>query len=205
MDCEKLSQADMALAIIENSEDEVLQNRLFSCIYSLFYEKFIKRIQKRYRNYRYQDKLKSVAEDAFQNGLEAFTIKARQKRVAIGKSLDRTLYSFVFFQFLTLIKKDRLDLRGFELMDEFESKLEDYLEEISRQNNLDQREKCLMKILVMLNDKQRIVLTMKFFDKFTSKEISQMLNITVKEVHNVTWKGIKELKRLAKRDCKQLF
>ncbi len=194
MKCDKLIQVDTVLEIMQNPEKSGLRNALFSCIYSEFQDKFIKRIKKRFSYNKYQDKLLLDIEDAFENGLVAFFIKSQRKGFTIKGNLEATLYTFVYFQLLADFKKqNRLDFGSIDY-----SKWDELISGIDIDGDIDQydlneREVCLIKLLAMLTEKQRNILIMKYFDKLTAEQIAKKLGVVIGDVHNVTWKARKVL------------
>src|SRR5215213_9278690 len=106
MECHDITQPIVALEIIRSPEDNPRQ-KLFNCIYTLFYVNFLNWIMNRYSSYKHKGKLLEDAKDAFQNGLMVFYQKSQQKGFIIRASLKTTIFSFALLQLLALFKKEK--------------------------------------------------------------------------------------------------
>ena len=61
---------------------------------------------------------------------------------------------------------------------------------------LNDRENDLIEALTNLSEKQREILSLKFFHKLKSKQIAQKLNVTVGNVDNDAVKAYKKLRQI---------
>ncbi len=97
-ECEEITQVPVALTIMQTRGDKRLE-KLFSCIYSLFYKSFLKWILSKYSNKNVpKDKLLEDAKDAFENGLLTFYEKSKKNELNIKGSLKTVIYSFGLLQ-----------------------------------------------------------------------------------------------------------
>lgn len=195
MDCNELTQASVALAIMQTPDDKRLE-KLFHCIYASFYVSFLHWIVNKYGSRSpSKDRLLEDAKDAFENGVLTLYEKAKKNGVHINGSLKTTVYSFGLLQFLALRKKDRSgDALCPDLL------LDDAFSENERQVFLDDRENQLMKALNGLPRKQRQILMMRFFQKHTSKKIAQTLGVTPGYIDNASAKAYRKLRNILQSD-----
>ena len=191
----------MVVEIMQNPERKHLQNKLFNCIYSLFHQKFIKRIQKKYRYNKFQDKLLEIAKDAFEDGIFVFFNKSQKEGFTIRGNLEATLYQYTYFQLLAAFKKDKNEYGADELINESESGSGNGSNEGILPQDLDERENCLMSVVAMLPEKQQDIIIMKFFLDCSSEEIAKNLQVSIGNVYNETSKAYKELNTLFTSHC----
>src|SRR4051794_32772685 len=91
MECEQITQPSVALQIMQQAEKRDLQQKLFTCIYSLFHDSFINWIARMYSHNPRKERVREDAKDAFQNGLTVFFVKSQQKEFRIGGSLKTAI------------------------------------------------------------------------------------------------------------------
>jgi len=168
MDCREITQASVAIQIMQTPEDKRLQ-QLFHCVYSLFHGSFLNWILHKYSHSLQKDKLWEDAKDAFQNGIMALYNKAQKKEFAINGSLKTTIYSFGLLQLLAFFKKEKYAYGSDNYIGYFNLFIEDVFLENERHELLNEREHVLMEALKKLPKKQRDILLMKFFEKLKSK------------------------------------
>ncbi|MEJ7680981.1 MAG: hypothetical protein WKG06_24645 [Segetibacter sp.] len=105
MECEEITQASVALTIMQTPGDKRLE-KLFNCIYSLFHGSFLNWILNKYSGKNIlKDKLLEDAKDAFENGIVALYLKSKKHELNIKGSLKTTVYSFGLLQLLAFLKK----------------------------------------------------------------------------------------------------
>jgi len=200
MKCQDITQLPIALEIMQTREKSHLRQDLFKCIYSLFQPGFLEWIINQFQHRsKHRDKLWEDAKDAFQNGLEAFFQKSQKEGFCIKGSLKTTIYSFGFFQLLAFFKKDKVVYGANEQLKWFDILFQDDLQQKDWQINLDERETHLLDALANLPKKQRDILIMKFFQKLKSKQIAEMLGVSVGNVDNDSTKAYKELRNILKQ------
>lgn len=195
MECEEITQTAIVLQIVQNTNDSRLQ-KLFHCIYHLFQDSFLNWIMNKYSAVSSRNKLWEDAKDAFQNGVMMFYHKSRNEDFSIKGSLKTTIYSFGLLQLLAFFKKEKPGysssyLKCLELFFE-----EDF--ENARQELLNERENELMQALAKLPEKQREIISMKFFEKLASRQIAEKLGVTSGNVDNNSTKAYKELRNILK-------
>ena len=205
MECSEVISPAVALEIIQDVEKRLMREKLFECIYSLFQGSFLQWILKRYNRNQHTEKLRKDAEDAFQEGICAFYLKARKNEVTIKGSLKTTIYSFGLLQLLARFKKEKFKYEPLDYTDCFGLLLEEGIWEIQKPGTLDEREEEMMKALSKLSDKQREILSMKFFGKLKSKEIAEKLGVTAGDVDNNAAKAYKELRKMIKHTFSTQF
>lgn len=197
MECHDITQPTVALEIIRSPEDNPRQ-KLFNCIYTLFYVNFLNWIMNRYRSYKHKGQLLEDAKDAFQNGLMVFYQKSQQKDFIIRTSLKTTIFSFALLQLLALFKKEKNKYGSNIYLEQFDLFFEDETLEIEKHALLAEQESELMAALLQLPKKQRDILILKFFGKLKSKEIAKTLNVSVGNVDNDSTKAYKALRSILK-------
>ncbi len=197
MDCREITEASVALQIMQSTGDNRLQ-KLFNCIYTLFQGSFLNWVLNMYKKNPYKEKLWEDAKDAFQNGILALYRKSQNKNFQINGSLKTTIYSFGLLQLLALFKNEKSFYGSIYYLKVMESAFEDDYFKNEKQEFLSRKEQDLMEALNTLQEKQRAILIMKFFNKMKSKEIADKLAVTVGDVDNNASKAYKELRRILK-------
>jgi RNA polymerase sigma factor (sigma-70 family) len=197
MDCQQITEAPVALQIMQAPEGKGLQ-QLFHCIYSLFQGSFLDWIQSKYNRSGCKEKLREDAKDAFQNGILAFYDKARKKELTIKGSLKTVVYSFGLLQLLAFFKKEKTVYGITNYKNGFDLFFENDCLENERQELLNEKEQELLEVLMKLPAKQRDILFMKFFGKLKSKQIAEKLGVSAGNVDNEAAKAYKSLRLLLK-------
>jgi RNA polymerase sigma factor (sigma-70 family) len=197
MDCQEITEAPVALEIMQTAEDQRLQ-QLFRCIYSLFQRSFLNWILSKYSNSGFKEKLREDAKDAFQNGVLTLYEKARKKELPIKGSLKTVVYSFGLLQLLAFFKKEKAVYGVADYKNGFDLFFENDFLENERQELLDEKEQDLMEALIKLPAKQRDILVMKFFGRLKSKQIAEKLGVSAGNVDNESAKAYKALRNLLK-------
>lgn len=198
MDCQEITQAQVALEILKRPGSREF-NELFHCIYKLFKGDFINWILRRYSNISFKEKVWEDAKDAFQMGMEKIFEKSMKNEFTIKASLKTTVYSYGLLQLLAKIKQEQSE----------EKRKRDYLKwvDLLIENDfiikevgdlIDDREKALIEALNKCPEKQRRILTMKFFGKLRSKEIAGELGFSTGNVDNEKTKAYKTLREYLK-------
>lgn len=194
MDCQQLTQPAVALQILHDPADQRRQ-RLFGCIYELFFGSFLSWILKRYGHGWNKETLYENARDAFQTGLEFFHERAKAEGFCIRGSLKTTVYSFGLYQLMALFKTEKAAKRRSSPL-ERDVFFTDAFLEAERQAALNEEECRLIDAIYKLPPRMREMVVLKFFDKLRSKEIARQLAVTPGHVDNVMAKAFKILRRL---------
>jgi len=196
MECEEITEVSVALTIMQTPGDRRLE-KLFDCIYFLFHASFLNWILNKYSSKKIlKDKLLEDAKDAFENGILALYEKSKKNELNIKGSLKTTVYSFGLLQLLASYKKDKLVFGTSDYIDCSDLLFDNDFSQKERHAFLNDRENDLIEALTNLSEKQREILSLKFFHKLKSKQIAQKLNVTVGNVDNDAVKAYKKLRKI---------
>ncbi|HLL42412.1 MAG TPA: sigma-70 family RNA polymerase sigma factor, partial [Segetibacter sp.] len=134
--------------------------------------------------------------DAFENGILALYEKSKKNKLIIKGSLKTTVYSFGLLQLLAFYKKDKLVFGTSDYIDCSDLLFDNDFSQKERHAFLNDRENDLIEALANLSEKQREILSLKFFHNLKSKEIAQKLNVTVGNIDNASVKAYKKLRQI---------
>lgn len=163
-----------------NNELEILYDNNFKKLYRFFYYKLLN---------------KEVAQDLTSETFTTFIAGIKTPSVVI-KNYEKYLYGIakiIFYEHLKRKYKEPLIIENFESLSDFEDTVTTNLEDFTEDKT---PEEILLSRLVLLPEKQRIVISLRLIDKLSLKEIAQKLDKNMNYVKTTQKRAIKNLKEI---------
>jgi RNA polymerase sigma factor (sigma-70 family) len=194
MDCKELDEPDLITLIFrEKIKREV--DRLFSCFYERYYEKFTRIVQGNISNkYRFlKDDPEFYSSLAFSEGLLTFQqYMARQGFVKGQAKLSSFFFRFCINKLLAQVAnriREQPKLAKF-----IKDTKEDWMPHVEENDMLDNDERLLWEAINMLDEKKKQYIILRKFYKYKDDEIAKITGVAPQSVANEVYRAFLRLK-----------